>query len=52
MKKLMLVGLLIGVFAFSADAQRGVRHHKRAEVNRAHAQGNLTRFEKNEAASE
>ena len=46
MKKLMLVGLLIGVFAFSADAQRGVRHHKRAEVNRAHAQGNLTRFEK------
>ncbi len=46
MKKLILVGLMIGVLAFSADAQRGVRHHKRAEVNRAHAQGNLTRYEK------
>lgn len=46
MKKLMLVGLMMGVFAFAADAQRGVRYHKRAEVNRAHAQGRLTQYEK------
>lgn len=46
MKKLMLVGLMMGVFAFAADAQRGVRYHKRADVNRSHAQGQLTRYEK------
>lgn len=46
MKKILLLSLIVTLFAFNADAQRGPERFKRGHVNKAFHDGKLTRGEK------
>lgn len=46
MKKILLLSLIVTLFAFNADAQRGGERFKRGQVNKAFHDGKLTRGEK------